>query len=66
MGARRKKVRLHMSRMQGVVACVGGSFGSGGASALAELFTHAANRTDFLYSDKGVQNHAGETVRTGK
>ena len=57
VGARRKKVRLHMSRLQGVVACVGelwlwGSFRSGRA------FAQAAHGTDFLCSDKGVQNNA--------
>ena len=39
VGARRKKVRLHMSRLQEFKALwrVWGSFGSEGASALAEL-----------------------------
>ena len=53
------------SRLQGVVVCVGelwlwGSFRS------SRAFAQAADGTDFLCSDKGVQNHAGETVRTGK
>ena len=38
----------------------GRSFRSGRA------FAQAANGTDFLCSDKGVQKHAGGTARTGK
>ena len=68
VGARRKKVRLHMSRLQDFKALwrVWGSFGSGGASALAELLLKRPTELIFCVQTRAFRITRGRLSGLGK